>query len=95
MKDLPAQTVTFIKDIALKVHVRAFIPLAMSTFLGGESHRQSFFFFFFVLQFSLCLNGFTLNNNYVEEVGAVFSFSFELRAVSGDCVVVLSVSSSS
>lgn len=45
--------------------------------------------------FSLCLNGFTLNNNYVEETVAVFSFSFELRAVSGDCVVVLSVSSSS
>lgn len=61
-------------------------------FLGGESQCQSFFF---VLQFSLCLNGFTLNNNYVEEAVAVFSFSFELGAVSGDCVVVLSVSSSS
>lgn len=46
------------------------------------------------LQFSLCLNGFTLNNSYVEEAMAVFSFSFELKAASGDCVVVLSVSSS-
>lgn len=36
-------------------------------------------FFYIVLQFSLCLNGFTLNNNYVEEVVAVFSFSFEPR----------------
>lgn len=38
---------------------------------------------------------FTLNNNYVEEIVAVFSFLLEFGAVSGDCVVILSVPSSS
>lgn len=38
------------------------------------------------------MNSFTLNINYVEEVVATFSFLFE---ISGDCVVVLSVPSSS
>lgn len=76
--------------------MRAFIPLAVITVF--------FFFFFFwmeaevgvsVVQFSLSLNGFTLNNNYVDEAVAVFLFWFQLRAVSGDCVVALCVSFSS
>jgi len=55
---------TFIKDISSKVHLRAFTPL----------HSLDLCLFILWLQLSLCLNGYTWNNNYVEVVVAVFSF---------------------
>lgn len=52
--------------------------------MGKVSGRPPFFVF--LLQFSLCLNGFTLNSNDVEEAVAVFSF---LRLCAGLLVVIV------